>query len=74
MRAYILTENEREIINQYLNHGNKQLGHSMLKHRIDKNLKTVNNDLKLIENFLKKVKEMKDPTSWASISRHIPSQ
>ena len=57
MRNYILTEQEREIIEGYIGKGFKIEGFSMLKHRIQKNLPQIKQDLTQINDFLRTFKE-----------------
>jgi len=59
MRAYILTENERDIIRYFLEQGIEVKGIGMLQHRIKKNLPTINEDLEMIQYFKKKSEEIK---------------
>lgn len=60
MRNYILTEQEREIIEWYIGKGYKIEGFSMLKHRIQKNLPQLDQDLTQIHDFLITIKERED--------------
>lgn len=53
MRKYILTDQERQIIKNYLETGQKLEGYAMLLHRC-KNIQPTKEDLNLIEQFLKK--------------------
>jgi hypothetical protein len=53
MRKRILTEKERQIIKKYLETGEKLENFSCLLHRC-KNTQSINEDLQLIEQFLKK--------------------
>ena len=49
----ILTDKEREIINQYLNNNVKLEGYRVTLHRVHKlDLNTVENDLELIKKFM----------------------
>ena len=52
MREYILTEHEREIIRRVLN-GERPDGFRVIKLRTLKALPTLEDDLKLIKEFLK---------------------
>lgn len=56
MRQYILTELERNIIRRYLETGDKLEGFKVLLHRC-RRLQTVNADLELIKDFVKKATE-----------------
>jgi hypothetical protein len=58
MREYILTPTERKIIQTYLETGQRLEGYSMLLNRLRK-LQPIKDDLKLIQQFLAKVKENK---------------
>ena len=58
MREYILTPTERKIIQTYLETGQRLEGYSMLLNRLRK-LQPIKDDLKLIQQFLAKVKEKK---------------
>ncbi|MGD0072126.1 MAG: hypothetical protein ABSB71_11265 [Candidatus Bathyarchaeia archaeon] len=53
MREYILTEKEKEIITKFLATGEKLEGYAMLVSRC-RHMQPVNEDLRLIEQFLKK--------------------
>lgn len=53
MREYILTDNEKRIIQKYIETGEKLEGQKMLLSRC-RHMQTINNDLNLIEQFLKK--------------------
>lgn len=52
MRQYILTPKEKQIINKFLETGERLEGFTVLLHRC-RNMKTINIDLELIEKFLK---------------------
>ena len=54
MRKYILTEQEKTIINRFLETGDRLEGFRMLLCR-SKNIEKVNLDLELIKKFLAKV-------------------
>lgn len=56
MRQYILSPQEKEVIQEYLATGKKLEGFKVILHRA-KNIdgQTVNNDLELIKKFLAKV-------------------
>ena len=56
MRQYILSPQEKEVIQEYLATGKKLEGFKVILHRA-KNIdaQTVNNDLELIKKFLSKV-------------------
>ena len=58
MREYILTANERAIIQKYLETGERLEGYAMLVSRV-RNMQTVTADLELIKKFLAKVQEGK---------------
>jgi hypothetical protein len=53
MRKYILTNQERQIINRYLETGEKIEGYAMLVSRC-RHMQPIQEDLQLIEQFLKK--------------------
>jgi len=53
MRKRLLTDKEREIINNYLETGTKLNNFSVLIHRC-KNMQPLQEDMKLIEQFLAK--------------------
>ncbi len=53
MRKRLLTDKERQIINRYIETGDKLENYSVLLHRT-KNMQPVKNDLALIDKFLKK--------------------
>ena len=53
MREYILTENEKRIIKKYLETDERLEGYAMLLNRC-RSIENVKEDLKLIEQFLKK--------------------
>jgi hypothetical protein len=52
LRTYILTKTEKRIIQKFLETGDKLEGFKMLKWRIQKNKKGLNEDLELIKQFL----------------------
>lgn len=55
MRQYLLSPQEREIINEYLATGKKLDGFKVILHRARNiNTKAVKSDLELIEKFLAK--------------------
>jgi hypothetical protein len=56
MRKYLLTEQERAIINKYLKTGEKLENFKVLLHRC-RHMKTINEDLELIKKFLERVVE-----------------
>lgn len=56
MRQYLLTEQERQIIKKYLQIGDRLEGFKVLLHRC-RHMETVQEDLKLIEQLLKKAGE-----------------
>ncbi len=58
MHEYVLTEQEKAIIKNYLETGEKQEGFKMLLSRC-KSIETINADLELIKQFLSKVEEQK---------------
>jgi hypothetical protein len=53
MRQYILTDNERKIIQKHLEIGERPEGFRMLLSRC-RHMQPINKDLQLIEQFLKK--------------------
>lgn len=55
MRTYILSENERRIIETYLKMDMNLNGFNVLKLRIKRALPQLEEDLKLIKKFLEKV-------------------
>ena len=58
MREYILTEKEKEVLQRYVEKGEKLEGFAVLVHRC-RNMQGVNDDLKLIKQFLSKVESAK---------------
>ena len=54
MRKAILTDKERQIINRYIENGEKLENFSVLVHRV-RNMQVVTADLELIKQFLAKV-------------------
>jgi hypothetical protein len=56
MRQYILTVTEKQIITKFLETGDKLEGFRVLLHRC-KRLQTINQDLELVKQFLKKASE-----------------
>jgi len=52
MRAYILTETERQLLKRYLETGTKTSSLLVLLHRIRKNLSTLKEDINLLERAL----------------------
>jgi hypothetical protein len=58
LREYILTEQERKIIEEYLTTGKKLEGFKMIVFRA-RRMQTINKDLELIARFLKKVEGSK---------------
>ena len=58
MRQYILSENEKAVIKEYLETGKKLEGFNVILHRA-RHLGTVNVDLELIKQFLAKVEGAK---------------
>jgi hypothetical protein len=56
MRQYILTDLEKQIINKYLETGDKLEGFKVLLHRC-RRLQPITEDLELIRQFLKKASE-----------------
>jgi hypothetical protein len=54
MREYILTDNEKQIINKYLETGEKVRNFDTLLHRI-RNMQGITTDMELIKKFLEKV-------------------
>jgi len=53
MRQYLLTGQERQIIQKYLETGEKLEGFKVLLYRC-RNMKTIEEDQKLIQQFLRK--------------------
>ena len=62
MREYILTDQEKQIIQKYLETGEKLEGFRKLLSRT-RHMQTVNSDLELIKQFLAKVEGTK---TWSS--------
>jgi hypothetical protein len=58
MRAYILTENEREIIRYLLGYGTKTDGIYTLRNRISLAHETLQEDMRMINTFMKKMEEI----------------
>ncbi len=58
MRQYILSEQEKKVIMEYLETGKKLEGFKVILHRA-RNLQTVTSDLELIKRFLSKVEGAK---------------
>lgn len=56
MREYVLTDLERNIAEEFLKTGKKLDGFSVLRHRIERNLETLDRDLGLVKKFYEKVK------------------
>lgn len=56
MREYILTEKEKEIINRFIDTGEKLNNFDTLLHRI-RNMNGINADLTLIKKFVEKVEK-----------------
>jgi len=54
MRSYILTEREREILKHFVETGEKIDGFAVLVHDLRKHRDALNEDLELVEAFLKK--------------------
>ena len=52
MRAYILTETERQLLKRYLETGTKTSSLLVLLHRIRKNLSTLKEDINLLTGAL----------------------
>jgi len=57
MRQYILTDLEKQVIDKFLKTGEKLEGFRVLLHRC-RRLQTVNEDLELVKQFLKKATEV----------------
>ena len=55
MRTYILTEFEKRIIEEYIKNGLKLNGFYEIKSRFYKNAKKINNDIKLLYEFARKL-------------------
>ena len=58
MREYILTEQEKQVIKEYLDTGKKLEGFRTILCRV-RSMETVNSDLDLIKQFLAKVEGAK---------------
>jgi hypothetical protein len=58
MRQYILTEQEKQVIKEYLETGKKLEGFRTILCRV-RNMQAVSADLELIKQFLAKVQERK---------------
>ncbi len=58
MREYILTANEKAIIQRYLETGERLEGYAMLVSRC-RNMGTISSDLELIKRFIEKVEGTK---------------
>jgi len=56
MRTVILTENDREIINAYLQKKLKLEGFRLLKHRANKSIQALEKDLELLKRFVRETK------------------
>jgi len=54
MRGYIFTDQERKIIKEFVEKGVKLEGLSVLRNRIKKNLKTLQEDMLLLQKLLEK--------------------
>jgi len=52
MRAYLLSDKEREIIHRYLNEDLRLDGITVLRHRIRQHLPRIKEDLDLIKKFM----------------------
>ena len=57
MREYILTPHEREIVREFLETGKKLNGFRLLQLRMKRNIKALENDLRLINQVLAKSPE-----------------
>ena len=57
VREYILTKREREILQRYLEKGEKLNGFSSLVYYLKRGKKTLETDLKLINETLQKLSE-----------------
>ena len=57
MRAYLLSDGDKKIIQKYLDEGLRLSGIDVLRHRIRSSLPAIREDLKLIEKFLGEAKE-----------------
>lgn len=55
MRTYILTENERKIVNRFLENGEKLDGFRVLLYNIRKAKKTLEEDLNKITQIIEKI-------------------
>jgi hypothetical protein len=58
MRQYILSEQEKKVIEEYMETGKKLEGFKVVLHRA-RHLQTVNTDLEIIKQFLAKVEGAK---------------
>lgn len=58
MRQYILSSQEKQIINEFMQSGKKLDGFKVVLHRA-RNLQTVTKDLEIIKQFLTKVEGFK---------------
>lgn len=56
MRKYLLTEQERKIIQRYLDTGEKLEGFKTILHRC-RNMQVIESDLKLIKQLLEKTEQ-----------------
>jgi len=60
MREYVLTNNERRILKQFLSTGDKLQGFSMLVFRARQSGKRLADDLALLQRVLKKTESVRD--------------
>jgi len=54
MRSYILTDWDKQVMNAYIETGEKQKGYRVLKHLAHKNIKNLDHEIKLLYLFLNK--------------------
>lgn len=57
MREYILTEKDRQTIQVYVEKGLKLNGFGVLRIRVRRAIPTIEKDMKLLRNFIKKLKD-----------------
>jgi len=56
MRRHIFTNREKQILENYINNGSKTKGYRVLKHRVNKNLDSLKEEIYLAESILTKDK------------------
>ena len=54
MREYIITDKERQVLHDYIEHGAKGNHFYVIIHRLGKSYETLKNDINLIEQVLDK--------------------